>query len=97
MSEPTPSTETLNRLPLHELEDLYMDVASALFLRRNRDSNSAKLALMKIGDSYIFAGWTSTNQLQSADKRNARKRMSDTTAQWTARTTNRGIRVTRVR
>lgn len=89
--------DTLRRMSLHELEDLYMEVASALFLRRNRNSVSAKLASMSVGETYLVKTLACADQLSSNDKRNARRRLNEPAAQWTARTTNQGVRVTRVR
>ena len=92
-----PSEAVLRRMPLSELQDLYMDVASALFLRQNRESRSAKLASMKVGDTYLFSDMKVADQMQQNDKRNARRRLGEPAAQWTARTTSKGVRVTRTR
>lgn len=62
-----------------------------------RDTVSARLAAMSVGESYVSTNWTRPWRLCVTDKRNARRRMDDPEAQWAVRSTNKGIRITRVR
>ena len=60
-------------------------------------SVSERLSAMAVGESILFETWTSPDKLGSVAKRYARRWMNDSNADWSASTTTKGVRVTRMR
>lgn len=98
------TAEDVMALPDQEFKRLYSLACSRVALMRRKrpgrrfkkDSVAAKLAALKIGESLMFADWTETKRLSATDRRYACRRLHDTAARWSARLTNKGVRVTRV-
>ena len=90
---------SLRELSDEALRELHSAVVQVIRLRTGslHDSASARLAALEIEASCLFEEWTRPDQLSSRRKGLARLRLGDDKAQWSAKTTNKGVRVTRIR
>ncbi len=95
--------EQLEALPADEFDKLFRLVGSINMARMgkrhtgNRPSpEAAQMATMAAGDSILFP-WRHIHCLSTHRREGARKLLGDPQAHWTGRTTNQGIRVTRIR
>ena len=88
--------EEIEALSEGDLAALHTLVVSVHRLRAFKDTASARLARLAVGESTLFEEWRESYRLNANVTRCARTRLRAPDAVWSASATNKGVRVTRI-
>lgn len=89
----------VDELPEAEFKQLL----SACMVRVNRMRSHKRLvrpqsiASMAVGETRLYPTWKNANAVHGYRKERARIQLDNPNAQWSGRTTNQGVRVTRIK
>lgn len=92
--------EQIEALSFAEFKALHSLVCSVAMTRQKRNlintSVPAIISRLAVGESHLFDQWFNSGRLCAWSKKAACKRLNNPSAQWTAKTTTKGVRVTRI-